>query len=39
MGNMSAADSTEQILKVIKATKNNDEFLYKTKIALEKYNK
>lgn len=39
IGNMPAADSTEQILKVIRVTKNNDEFLNKTKIALEKYNK
>ena len=37
MGNMPAADSTEQVLKVIKATKNNEEFLNKTKVALEKY--
>jgi len=36
MGHMAAADSTEQILKVIKATKNNEEFLDKTKIALER---
>ena len=37
MSNMPAADSTEQILKVIKATKNNDEFLDKTKLALERF--
>ena len=37
MGNMAAADSTEQILKVIKATDNNDDFLSKTKLALERY--
>ena len=36
MGNIPAAESTEQILKVIKATKNNGEFLEKTKKALEK---
>lgn len=36
MGNIPAAESTEQILKVIKATKNNSEFLEKTKKALEK---
>ncbi len=38
MGNIPAAESTDQILKVIKATKNNDEFLEKTKKALEKFN-
>ena len=37
MGNIPAAESTDQILKVIKATKNNEEFLTKTKKALEKY--
>lgn len=37
MGNMPAADSTEQILKVIKGTKDNNEFLDKTKLALERY--
>ena len=37
MGNLPAADSTEQILKVIKATENNDQFLDKTKLALERY--
>lgn len=37
MGNMTAADSTEQLLKVIRVTKNNDEFLDKTKSALERY--
>ena len=37
MSNMSAADSTEQILKVIKATKNNEDFMDKTKLALEKF--
>ena len=36
MNHMAAADSTEQILKVIKATKNNDEFLDKTKAALSR---
>ena len=36
MGHMAAADSTEQILKVIKATRNNEEFLDKTKTALER---
>ena len=36
MGNIPAAESTEQILKVIKATKNNSDFLEKTKKALEK---
>ena len=38
MGNIPAAESTDQILKVIKSTKNNDEFLDKTKKALEKLN-
>lgn len=38
MGNIPAAESTDQILKVIKATKNNGEFLDKTKKALEKFN-
>ncbi len=38
MGNIPAAESTDQILKVIKATKNNEEFLEKTKRALEKFN-
>ena len=38
MGNIPAAESTDQILKVIKATKNNTEFLDKTKKALEKFN-
>ena len=38
MGNIPAAESTDQILKVIKATKNNEEFLEKTKKALEKFN-
>lgn len=38
MGNIPAAESTDQILKVIKATKNNTEFLDKTKKALEKLN-
>ncbi|HCC03831.1 MAG TPA: transcription termination factor Rho [Clostridiales bacterium] len=37
MGNIPAAESTDQILKVIKATKNNEEFLSKTKKALEKF--
>lgn len=37
MGNIPAAESTDQILKVIKATKNNEEFLTKTKKALEKF--
>ena len=36
MGNLSATESTEQILKVIKGTKNNDEFLDKVKKALDK---
>ena len=35
--NMAAAESTEQILKVIKATKNNEDFLEKTKFSLERY--
>ena len=39
MGNMPVADSTAQILKVMKATKNNEEFIKKTKIALERLNK
>ena len=38
MGSIPAAESTDQILKVIKATKNNEEFLEKTKRALEKFN-
>ena len=38
MGNIPAAESTDQILKVIKSTKNNNEFLDKTKKALEKFN-
>ncbi len=38
MGSIPAAESTDQILKVIKATKNNEEFLEKTKKALEKFN-
>lgn len=37
MNHMAAADSTDQILKVIKATKNNEEFLDKTKAALERF--
>ena len=37
MGNIPAAESTDQILKVIKSTKNNDEFLDRTKKALEKF--
>lgn len=37
MGNISSAESTDQILKVIKATKNNEEFIEKTKKALEKF--
>ena len=37
MGNIPAAESTDQILKVIKATKNNEEFISKTKKALEKF--
>ena len=37
MGNIPAAESTDQILKVIKSTKNNTEFLDKTKKALEKF--
>ena len=36
MSNMPAAESTEHILKVMKATTNNNDFLDKTKIALEK---
>ena len=36
MSNMAAADSTEQILKVIKSTKNNDDFIEKTKLALDR---
>ena len=38
MGNIPAAESTDQILKVIKSTKNNAEFLDKTRKALEKFN-
>ena len=37
MGNLPAAESTDQILKVIKSTKNNNEFCEKTKKALEKF--
>ena len=37
MGNISSAESTDQILKVIKSTKNNVEFIEKTKKALEKF--
>ena len=37
MSNMSAAESTEQILKVIKSTKNNEEFLEKTEFSLDRY--
>lgn len=37
MGNIPATESTDQILKVIKSTKNNNEFLDKTKKALEKF--
>ena len=37
MGNLPAAESTDQILKVIKSTKNNSEFCEKTKKALEKF--
>ena len=39
MGNMPVADSTAQILKVMKATKNNEDFIKKTKIALERFKK
>lgn len=39
MSHMGAADSTDQILKVIKATDNNKDFVLKTKLVLEKYNK
>ncbi len=37
MHNMSSAESTEEILKVIKATNNNREFLKKVNFALERY--
>ena len=37
MSNISAADSTEQILKVIKATKNNDDFLDRIESELYRY--
>ena len=37
MSNISSAESTDQILKVIKSTKNNEEFIEKTKKALEKF--
>ena len=37
MSNMSAAESTEQVLKVIKSTKNNEEFLEKTEFSLDRY--
>ena len=37
ISNMAAADSTEQILKVIKTTKNNEDFLNKIKFTLERY--
>ena len=39
MGNMPVADSTAQILKVMKATKNNEDFIKKTKLALERFKK
>ena len=39
MGNMPVADSTAQILKVMKATKNNEDFIKKTKVALERFKK
>lgn len=39
MGNMLVADSTAQILKVMKATKNNEDFIKKTKVALERFKK
>ena len=39
MGNMPVADSTAQILKVMKATKNNEDFIKKTKVALERFRK
>ena len=37
MSNISAADSTEQILKVIKATRNNDDFLDRIESELYRY--
>ncbi len=37
MHNMASADSTEEVLKVIKATKNNKEFIEKANFALERY--
>ena len=37
ISNMSAAESTEQVLKVIKSTKNNEEFLEKTEFSLDRY--
>ena len=37
MNNLPAAESTEQILKIIKTTKNNKEFLDKVKKGLDRY--
>ena len=39
MSNMSAADSTEQVLNAIKNTRNNEEFLNKMELDLYRYSK
>lgn len=39
MSNLSAADSTEQILNAIKTTKNNEELMEKLEFDLYRYNK
>ncbi len=39
MSNMSAADSTEQVLNAIKNTRNNEEFLKKMELDLYRYSK
>ena len=39
MSNMSAAESTEQILNVIKTTRNNEELLQKLELDLYRYSK
>ena len=39
MSNMSASESTEQILNTIKLTKNNEELVQKLEFDLHRYNK
>ena len=39
IGNMSAAESTEQILNVVKTTRNNEELLQKLEFDLYRYSK